>query len=311
MTVIVVLLLVTVVSVIVAARAYAPSRNYVRHRGRHLLAKHVWSKFGPMTPKKFVRMATNEVLAMALQTDLGRVVATRVRIGVHPSDIASWTPVGDEQANIIAARVEERVDCDDAFILPGGKVQVEVCADASAKPHNPKFQLTHAPAEVKTPPVPRRVNQQPGFGTAPTQPLAGPTEPFVHDQRTTPAPQGKTITAHRAGDGRTKGLFVMVISCPGKPDVEVTKTEGVYTGGRHPSCNIVISHPTVSLHHFEVCVMAQGAFIRDLRSTNETTVEGVGNAEKLTQSYPGTVVWLSPEVSLTVIVAAGKENRAA
>lgn len=51
-------------------------------------------------------------------------------------------------------------------------------------------------------------------------------------------------------------------------------TDGSVAVGRDSSCDIVIEHPLVSRHHFEIVNAATGAVVRDLGSSNGTFVDG-------------------------------------
>lgn len=63
---------------------------------------------------------------------------------------------------------------------------------------------------------------------------------------------------------------------------------GKYVVGRHPECDVTISHGLASKKHFQIIVSPMGVSIRDLDSTNGLRVDGVALGAAAEQDGSGT-----------------------
>ncbi|MBN2718858.1 MAG: sigma 54-interacting transcriptional regulator [Deltaproteobacteria bacterium] len=74
----------------------------------------------------------------------------------------------------------------------------------------------------------------------------------------------------------------------GEPPQSVTVTKDVYTVGKDPGCDLVLSDSTVSRQHFQIITTRERFTIRDLDSTNGTAVNGTRVKEAFL--LPGAVI---------------------
>lgn len=90
-----------------------------------------------------------------------------------------------------------------------------------------------------------------------------------------PAPQGPSAGPPTvAGAAMFTPAAHLVIQEPGQPQRAVALTGACATVGRDPACTIVIQNPAVSRHHAEIDLVGREYRVRDLGSTNGTSVNG-------------------------------------
>src|SRR5258706_2265851 len=103
---------------------------------------------------------------------------------------------------------------------------------------------------------------------------------------------------------RVRQRLVLVVALPaGVKEVDLAPPR--LTIGRASSGHLVIDHPSISRAHAEIVVSAEGALVRDLGSTNGTSVNGEKMGDK------GVVLRDGDEVAFGGIVAHVKVRAAA
>ena len=75
----------------------------------------------------------------------------------------------------------------------------------------------------------------------------------------------------------------VVVSLDGEILSEVRLSRPVTLVGRHPECDVVIEHPTVSSRHMVFRAVDRTVYAEDLASTNGTKVNGVAASRKVLQ----------------------------
>lgn len=79
------------------------------------------------------------------------------------------------------------------------------------------------------------------------------------------------LTTNAGGEIVLRRVRARVVSgsCKG---AEILLEGGTAIVGSHPDCDLVVTDPTVSRHHVELALLADGVRVRDLQSTNGTFV---------------------------------------
>jgi len=87
---------------------------------------------------------------------------------------------------------------------------------------------------------------------------------------------GDVLQLGRPGARDLTASAVLRIHVVGGPDAGLIAAlpRGVFTVGRSPACDLVLTDPDVSRHHAALTVTTAGISVRDLGSTNGTYVDG-------------------------------------
>jgi pSer/pThr/pTyr-binding forkhead associated (FHA) protein len=104
----------------------------------------------------------------------------------------------------------------------------------------------------------------------------------------------------------TQRLCVIVALVHGVPLAEKELGEGAHVLGRGQRARVRITNDTVSALHCELRVTSDGVSVRDLHSTNGTSVHGTAVAASApTAVFDGDEIALSSEVRVRVVRGAG------
>ena len=268
---------------------------------------------GPMSPARFAQLTLVAAQDAATRTLSGLVIPNVIDIEVHPSDYDSWGPLADEQAEAVVCGLAELVAGNDSFALLDAP-QVSVVRSEGARPHDPRYRFAlrrPAGASGRAPSGGER-----GTGAMPARRpalvLADGASPAtaltsVHHELPTelgsPPPTRRVLVALPSHPTQR---HVVVALIDGVRLAEHELGEGAHVVGRGRRARLRIANDTVSALHCELRVTKGGVSVRDLRSTNGTSVHGVPvGASAPTPVFDGDEIALSSEVRVRIVRGAG------
>jgi hypothetical protein len=274
---------------------------------------------GPMSPARFAQLTLVAAQDAATRTLSGLVIPNVIDIEVHPSDYDSWGPLADEQAEAVVGALAELVAGSDSFALLDAP-EVSVVRSEAARPHDPRYRFALRRPGGASGGAPGGDERGTGSmpGRMPKLALAdgasSRTAPMsAHPERPTecrsPAPTRRVLVALPSRPTQPRRVVVALVD--GVRLVEEELGEGAHVLGRGKRARLRIANDTVSALHCELRVTQDGVSIRDLCSTNGTSVHGVAVAASVpTSVFDGDEIALSSEVRVRVVRGAGLRSAA-
>jgi hypothetical protein len=279
----------------------------------HVLAR-VHAAAGPMSPARFAQVTLAAAQDEATQTLSGLVIPNVIDIEVHPSDYDSWGPLADEQAGAVVGALAELVAGNDSFALLDAP-EVSVLRSETARPHDPRYRfalrrpggtLGGAPGghDRRASSMPARIPAPARADDASSQTAQMSANHERPTECSSPAPTRRVLVALPSRP--TQPWCAVVALVDGVPLVEKELGKGAHVLGRGERARLRIANDTVSALHCELRVTDDGVSVRDLRSTNGTSVRGVAvGSSAPTSVFDGDEIVLSSEVRVRVIRGAG------